>query len=320
MFTRTPAWHRLGKVLPDWPGSWEEARLAAGLTWEVESRPIYQYVAALSTPNSPLYAPIPGWHELVRNDTFATLSVQQESYAVIGNSEFGNMIEYLMGADLPGAKDLKYETLVSLKGGQIIAVTLYLDQPITLPHDPSVTVPYIVLRTRHDGSGGFGGGATGVRVVCANTLAAAEANMESNGSFFTIRHTSNWASRTEEARMKMAAAIHSFADWKDTATALANQQVSTADTEQFLDFWMPYSTAMTVRQRESTTRGRAKFRAYYDSATCEGIAGTKWGLLQAAVELCDHGTNSRSSETEVNRVLVTGDTRKAKALVAVNRL
>ena len=31
---RQMPWHREGTVLPDYPGSWEEARKLAGLDWE----------------------------------------------------------------------------------------------------------------------------------------------------------------------------------------------------------------------------------------------------------------------------------------------
>jgi hypothetical protein len=39
---RAMPWHREGQVLTDYPGSWEEAREAAGLAWVPITEPVYQ--------------------------------------------------------------------------------------------------------------------------------------------------------------------------------------------------------------------------------------------------------------------------------------
>lgn len=308
MFVRVPAWHQLGNVLPDWPGSFDEARAAAGLTWEVETSKVL-----VPQQNGAAYnVPVKGWQALRRSDNGEVLSIQQDSYAVIGNGEFGNIIEYVLEENF---ENLKYETLISLKGGKQIVATMYLDEPLKLPKDPSMTYPYITFVSRHDGAGGLRIGPTAVRVVCANTLSMAEREMNSHKFSFTIRHTTNWADRVQEAKTQIQLALGTFRGYEHLANRLVNEKFGQDELEEFLDRWLPYSTDQSDRQRINTTDRRNTFsKLLYQSPTCEGIEGNKWGALQAAIELSDHYVNSHSIDTQIMRQLGVSDQRKSSAL------
>lgn len=312
MFVRTPAWHQLGNVLQDWPGSFEEARVQAGLTWDVMSKPVYD------EDNQEIY----GFQRIVRNDNEQTLTIQKDSYAVINNEQIGNVIDFVMNGDKdnPKVPNLKFETLISLREGRQIIATMYLDEPITLPGDPSETYPYMVFITRHDGQGGMRLGPTAVRVVCANTQYIAEKELDRNGLGFTIKHTSNWQGRLEQARTALTSTFASFGRWEDMARQFARSTVSLADTEDFLDKWLPYSTDQSNRERDNITQQRSQFKALLHSATCEGIAGTKWGLLQASIELSDHYTKSHSLDSEITRILSTPQSKKPAAVRILQKL
>jgi len=303
MFVRKPAWHNLGNVIGDWPGSFEEARKQAGLTWEVETKEIFDEESNV----------IPGWQRIIRNDTGANLSIEKNSYAVIGNSEFGNLIDYVLGGRIDGTSNLKYETLISLDGGRQIIATMYLDEPIHVKNDPSETYPYLVFISRHDGQGGLKLGPTAVRVVCANTQAIAERQMDSNKTSFTIRHTSNWATKTEEARDHIQASLDAFKHWERMAQEFASQNATDYMLEDFMDQWLPYSTDMKQRVRENVTERRAQLRKLYEGPTCAGISGTKWGILQAAIEMCDHTNRAQTTETRISRTLARLESPKREA-------
>jgi phage/plasmid-like protein (TIGR03299 family) len=321
-FVREPAWHGLGAVLPDWPGTFEEARELSGLTWDVESSPIYSIDT--DSEGQPVfhrtYQEIEGWKRITRNDTGAVLSIQKDSYAVIGNGEFGNIIDYVMNGHIQGTTNLKFETLISLHGGKQIIATMYLDEPISLPNDPSETYPYMVFVSRHDGLGGMKLGPTAVRVVCANTQAIAEKEMDRHGFAFTIRHTNNWADRIEQARVAVAANIGAFKEWELKATDLAKAKITLVEVEDFMDKWLPYSTNMTERQRQNMSDRRDQFVYLYAGPTCEGIAGTKWGLLQAAIEMVDHFMPANSIDTRIGRTLTRIDPSKSLAYSIVSSL
>jgi phage/plasmid-like protein (TIGR03299 family) len=312
MFVRTPAWHQLGNVLQDWPGTFEEARVQAGLTWDVDSKPVFDEDKQL----------IPGFQRIVRNDNGNTLTIQKDSYAVINNTQIGNVIDFVMNGDAETKKiqNLKFETLISLREGRQIIATMYLDEPMELPGDPSPTYPYMVFITRHDGQGGMRLGPTAVRVVCANTQYIAEKEMDRNGLGFTIKHTSNWEQRLEQARKALVSTFASFGRWEDLAREFARASVSNSDVEDFLDRWIPYSTDQEQRERENVTKKRSQFRSLLNSETCNGIAGTKWGLLQAAIELSDHFTKSHTIESEINRILGNPQASKPQAVRILQKL
>lgn len=297
-----PAWHKMGNVLDGWPGNFAQARSMAGLDWDVVTDNIFTRENEL----------IEGWQTLKRSDNGFLLSVQPDTYAVIGNGEFGNIIEFILDEDIP---NLKYETLISIHGGKQIIATMYLDEPMTIPNDPSVTLPYLVFISRHDGQGGLKIGPTSVRVVCANTQAMAERQMERNGFFFTIKHTSNWAERTLKAKEAITEAMGKFQVWKEAAEYLAKVPMNDTEFSDFYQQWLPTSTDMSKRQFENRQDTyRTLDWLWGISPTTEGIRGTRYGAMQTAIELCDHHTKSRSLDTQVSRVLGGTDTRKTAAL------
>lgn len=311
MFAHKPAWHGLGNVLDHWPGTWEEAANAAGLNWDIETWPVYQKI-------DDAFHQIPGYYQVVRDDTGELFTISRDSRVAISNTEFGQIVEYIMGSDL--GRQLKYETLISLKGGRIVAVTMHLDEPYEIPGDPSPYLSYMVGWTCHD-VGGMKFGNSQVRVVCANTQQAADADMNRRGVAWTIRHTANWSERVNEAREAVQAALRTNEDWMVMAKDLAHKQVGEADVQRFIDRWIPLSTDMSVLQIARRQETRAKFlHVYEEAATTEGIRGTKWGLLQSAIEVCDHYSRFRTEDTRIKRTLLDGDNRKDKALAIVGRL
>jgi phage/plasmid-like protein (TIGR03299 family) len=225
-----------------------------------------------------------------------------------------------MNGHIQGTSNLKFETLISLHGGKQIIATIYLDEPISLPGDPSVTYPYMAFVSRHDGLGGMKLGPTAVRVVCANTQAIAEREMDKHGFVFTIRHTNNWADRIEQARIAVASNIGAFKDWEVMATNFAKYPVFMTEVEDFLDKWLPFSTNMTDLQRRNMSNRRSQFIELYTGPTCEGITGTKWGILQAAIEMVDHFQPAHNLDTRVGRTLTRVDPTKALALNIVSKL
>jgi len=323
MFARKPAWHELGTVLDTWPGSFEEARIQAGLTWD----PVTTRLWAADTDEMDDVAfnadhqLVEGWKRIVRSDNKELLSIQRDSYAVITNGEFGNIIDYVLGDnDMVGTSNLKFETLISLHGGKQIIATMYLDEPVVLPNDPSATYPYLVFISRHDGQGGLKLGPTAVRVVCANTQAIAESEMESHKFAFTIKHTKDWASKLTNAKLAIQRSLTSFKGWEEYARYMATQNAPQSMAEDFLDKWIPYSTDMSDVERNNATKKRSTFWSVYYSNTCEGIVGTKWGLLQAAIEIEDHFVRANSLDTRVTRTLTRLDNNKGNAYKVLAQL
>lgn len=305
------AWHKNAEIKGERPKTWDDAR-EGFLGWEPVAEPIYRLVPDGSGGVDP--ERIDEFVSVRRSDTDALLTVQPDSYAIIGNGEFGGIIDYAMGVDIPGMPKLAFDTLSVLKGGRIVAVSLYLEEPIVIPGDNSATMRYMHFWTRHDGLGGLKCGAGLFRIVCANTQLAAETAMDQHGFAFTIRHTKNWATKLEQARKAIVGATGQLKAWEEMATGMAQVAVGEAEVNWFLDNWLPFSTDMTDRMRDGVTAKRAAFLSAYDSQTCESIKGTVYGLSQAAVEACDHYFPANSMETRASRILLGGDNHKVRAL------
>jgi len=328
MFSRNiPAWHRLGNTITEWPGSWEEARKLGGLTWEPIGTPVYdrtpEEVAATligfgTAPVDAYSAPIAGWQQIRRSDNRYLLSIRPSSYKIISNTEFGDVIEAVM--KLSKDEKIKFDTVLSLYNGRMVVVTVYLDEPISLSGDPSETYSLIVFVSRHDGQGGLKAIVTNIRVVCANTLAAAEQHGDSAGTSFTIRHTANWTERIAQLRQVMTMARKDSEAWRQLACDLLRKQVSAAETDLFLGKFIPVSSAMTEAQERNAQISRTELRRILESPTCEHINNTAYGLVMAATEWADHGRRVRSADSAVSRAILRPEPYKIKAVSIAKEL
>ena len=149
MSVREMPWHREGQVLGDYPGSWDEARIAAGLDWEPITEAVYKLVG-MDADARPYFEQIEGYKRILHSKTKATLAVRNDSYTLIDNTEMGELIEAVLGT----SNNVKWETAGSLEGGKSVWALVQLDEPIILPGDDTVTMPYLALTNRHGGQFG----------------------------------------------------------------------------------------------------------------------------------------------------------------------
>jgi hypothetical protein len=59
---------------------------------------------------------------------------------------------------------------------------------------------------------------------------------------------------------------------------------------------------------------RKQIRAILDGKTCEGIAFTAYGLVQAAGEYLDHVRRYRNRDSHITRTLLKSEPLKAKTI------
>lgn len=310
VMVRLPSWHRLeNAVLPESPASWEEGRIAAGLTWEVETQPVFAQNKNAGENSLLGHKQIEGWQLLTRNDTDAVLSIQPESYRVVHNYEFGDVIDAILGLDEDETPN--FEAIFSLYGGRQIVALCYFPQPLEMPWDPSKNYTYCALNSRHDGQGGVRGIPTNVRVQCANTWNLAE-EVDGRSAGFTIRHTSNWKERVAEIRARMIMARGASAEWVSFTEQLALWKAGEDQRETYLKKMFPIGDDMEPRQRDNAETNRDAVRRILASPTCEPIANTGYGLLMATTEWSDHVRPHRSVDSYINRQL-TKDVPKVRA-------
>ena len=131
---RQMPWHREGDILDDYPGTWAEARVLAGLDWEPV--PANVYIAHWHTGLNPVYEPVEGWNAICRSDTGAVLSVNKDSYTLIGHGEMGEIVEAVLAQP-----NVKWETAGVIDHGRAVWCLAFLDEPITLPGGTPATTP-----------------------------------------------------------------------------------------------------------------------------------------------------------------------------------
>jgi phage/plasmid-like protein (TIGR03299 family) len=313
---RQMPWHREGTILQDYPGSWEEARKLAGLDWEPVTAPVYA-VTGMNDDGTEHYEPIDGWKSIARSDNGAVLSLNKDTYTVIDHGEMGEIVEAVLAQP-----NVKWETAGVLDHGRAVWCLALLDEPITLPGDASPTLPYLAITNRHDGTAACALRATAVRIVCANTFRAAELEGERTGTTFSFIHKSSWRNRIEEARQAVTGARTEMRRYTELATELLGIPITRKQRELFVTQFipMPPQGLVTDRVARNVEEARQALRLIFESTTTEQVAGSAYGLVQAAGEYLDHVRTARSWETRLNRTLIRPEPLKHRALALVREV
>jgi len=317
---REMPWHREGTILQEYPGSWAEARVDAGLEWEPVATPVID-TAAIGTgeDGSPALelSYLKDWNKIQRSDNGAVLSIRPATYTVIDHTAMGEIVEAVLAQD-----NVKWETAGCLDGGKAVWCLALLDEPIELPGEVSILYPYLAITNRHDGTAACALRATAVRIVCANTFRAAELEGERTGATFSFTHRGNWRDRIDEAREAVTGARREMAAYTELATELLGIHVTEGQRELFVRQFIPEppETMITDRVARNIEQARAAVRGILASQTTEGVSDTAYGLVQAAGEYLDHVRTARSWETRLNRTLIRPEPLKARALTLVREV
>jgi phage/plasmid-like protein (TIGR03299 family) len=325
MCVRRPSWHGLENLLAEAPATWEEARTAAGLDWEPIKVPAFAFRGidadgqAVSRPGDGVVGDFfeePDHERVIRSDTGSTLAIAKGSYQIISHADMGEMMDALTTVGF------RYETAGSTHEGRRVWSLAYLDEPMTLPGDFTPTVPYMALTNAHDGSGACRAQYTSVRVVCANTWQMAEAQADRTGQVFTFRHTKNWRDKVEDARMALTGLRESQAEYLGMMEHLLGVRVTDAQATMFIREFvpMPPDGLISARVARNVEEARGALRTILASDTTAPVAGTAYGLVQAAGEYLDHVRGYRNRDTYLGRTLLRPEPLKFKALSLVREV
>lgn len=333
---RKPAWHGLAEVHEDYPGDWNEARRWGGIEWDPEVEPIWSrrltdeellkgiQATLEATPEVERAERLlelfrgsmqeaKGYQRCYRNDDYSqTLGTMTTRWQPINHAEFGEIFEAILKQ-----KHIRWETAGSVEKGKATWALALLDEPVRIGPDASYTLPYMALTARHDGFGGVRLQDTTIRVVCANTIKAAEAEADKNGTVFTFQHAEHWRDKLEQAEQAVMGIRDQFAGYREWAEHMADLKISTAQEEQFLVEFVPMPPDALVSDRvvKNVETARQMIRDFLNGPTVDGagIRGTGFGLLQASVEFLDWGRKAQSSATRFNRQVLQVDKVKTQA-------
>jgi phage/plasmid-like protein (TIGR03299 family) len=319
---RRPAWHGLGLVLDDYPGSWDEARRLAGLDWEPVEEQVYARrdvtggvpdlttdpeTGMLVAPENPL-EPVDGFKIIRRSDTGAVLNVANDTYGVFPNADLGPLVEAICSEP-----DVQYETAGVLDGGRKVWVMVKLRTPFEVPGDPKgATLSRLAIQNSHDGSTALRAQRLQTRIVCANTSTAADREASKHGLQFTFRHSTNIRDRVEDAKAALDGLRSDRQAYVEWAHDLLGITVTPAQRELWLAEFVPTPEVASDRVIANVEQVRDEIRTILASETTRDTAHTAYGLTAAAIEWLDHDRTYRSEETKFSRS-IRREPLKAKA-------
>ena len=144
---------------------------------------------------------------------------------------------------------------------------------------------YLIALNSHDGTSAFRLMVSPVRVVCANTQAAAISRARSS---FLIRHTSGARGYIEEARHALGLTFAYAEAFQAEADALIAQSFTDAQFAEIVTQLWPVDEKSERSKTIGANRSHALNRLWRRSPTNTVIRGTRWAAYQAITEYTDH--------------------------------
>lgn len=292
-------WHGLGHNFQQ-PPTIEEAIPAAGLDWDVKTKPLFtgegEEVNAQAT---------------YRTDTNAILGVVGPKYTPLQNTEAFNFFKPFLDSG-----EATLETAGSLQNGKRIWALAKLNR------DPSVIVgedivnKYVLLSNAHDGTLAVRAGFTPIRVVCNNTLKMA--HDAATSQLIRIRHSQNVAMNLEGVRDIMNVANAQFEATADQYRALAAKQISAKDLERYVKIVFSQKKNISIEELDAqTSRILPNIVNLFENGRgtdMAGVRGTYWAAYNAVSEYLQYEKGA-SESTRLNSLWFgTSATQNQKAL------
>ena len=322
-------WHGMGFVPDRAPRDKQEAMEWAGHDWDliecaevrvgIENAVLDAAGQTFDPTRSGVLRKAEGFKAFLRSDTLDLLHVSRDSYAGIPNSVAYELAETLFD------QGFKYETGVTLDGGRLCALTVRLDEPIHVPGDDSVILPFGVVSWGHAANAALRADTGTIRVVCANTEKASEMEAKGRGTSFTFRHTANWRERVNEAKAVLAGARASLDIYAELARELSSIAVTPEQRDLFVSTIIgdkpEERAARSPRVESNLSTERAKINALFMGPTIpDAHKLTGYGLWLAGGEYFDHKRAFRSHDSYVKRTLLSEQSAKASLAGTIREL
>ena len=282
---REDAWHKLGVTLEDTFDAQTALETAHLANWDVRKKDLYtidESGEVITVPNR--------WATVYTNPVTQQaqyLGVVGSHYEPIQNESHVELLNAVV--DESGAH---FETAGSLRGGRETFVSMKLPESMNVGGQDAVDL-YLVALNSHDGTSPFRFLVTPVRVVCANTQAAAIKGAKYQ---FGIRHVRGAQGHIQEAREALNLTFNYIEAFDAQANAMIEQSISDAEFLRITAGLFELDAANSKRAENGAKQHIDNvFELYRGSATMQGIQGTRWGAYQAVTEYTDHFMSVRNT-------------------------
>ena len=273
-------WHRLGTRLGA-PATAKEVIAAAGLDYGVELVPLTTMFGE----------PVSTRKAVVREDSRQVLGVVGNNYVPIQNRECFNFLDSVVADG-----DLRYHTAGALGKGERIWLLAKLPATTRVKNSDDVTEQYLLLSNSHDGTSALRVYFTPIRVVCANTLAAAD--RRSLGQGISVLHKGDLTAKVTQAREVLGIAHRFFDDFGHQAEVLASHYPSV---DQLTGYFKSLYPDPPEGERTRTQNIRQTLHRLFEEGKGHALASirhTTWAALNAVTEYVDHHRPTRGRTTD----------------------
>lgn len=257
-------WHGIGAQMED-GASADEFLKAAKLDWEVSMEPTYvkRGESLVQVPNS---------FALVRSTDGKVLTVASERWTPLQNRE---VVDFMQRYVTAGGAQM--ETVGALRDGKIVWGLARLNHEFQIRPGDKVK-GYLLFTSPHQVGKAISVSTTTVRVVCANTMAAAERQQTVN-----YRQNHLTAFDVDAARLAVENAHENLAAAERRWKVLDALKLSTEDAVKKV-LLPTYAPAAERAEDSSAVMGILKSIAEAPGA----IEGTGYGVLQGVTHWSDH--------------------------------
>ena len=282
MYAGEIPWHGLGTRL-DEPATAREAIEAAGL----------DYLADLKDIETTDGIPIPQRKAVVRSDSGEVLGVVGASYVPVQNHQAFGFLDAVVADG-----SLRYHTAGALGKGERVWMLAKLPEDIRVKNSDDITEKYLLLSNSHDGSSSLRVHFTGIRVVCANTLAIAAQNGRGQG--VSIIHKGDLAAKVQQAQEILGLAKRFYDDAEEQINRLACHYPSLRQLEEYFRLVYPDSPDGESSRTKNVRQEMLRLFEEGIGHDMPEIRHTTWTALNAVTEYVDHYRSTRG-KTSIER-------------------
>lgn len=313
---RSKIWHGTGQSIDQKavelgrPLTFEELWSLAGCNFQVEKVPLVIDLASGQydhiEPAKRMLA-YPDRFANVRTDVGAPLGIVSDQYQLVQPAEIRDTFEAYTKAD----ERFQITTVGALNGGRRIWAQLQFNGPQTVAGDAHTAK--LLLSTTFDASGCTRGKGVMTRVVCENTIAAADGEVSPT---ISVRHSTKFDAH--KARRDLAKVCAGFERFKAMGDALAGDKMTGEELSGFIRDVL--DIPRDAKKEDVSTRKLNQRQAIIDAMliSCnERAVNAKAGsvdaftALQAVTRYVDHDRDAGNDE---NRLFGSGMALKQKAL------
>lgn len=299
-------WHGLGQRIND-DASVDEWKIAAGLDWWIQKRPVFYGVENASGEREPQL--IKNRFAHVRSDTQAFLGMASNKFKLVQPEE---VLEFYR--DLLDGSRFSMDTVGSLNGGSKIWALARYAKTIRIGERDMIK-PYLLLATACDGSMSTVADFTSVRVVCNNTLTMA---VGANGKKAHVRIPHSRAFDPYAVKSELGIIDDRIETFAQDADVLSQTRVNDEQMiNYFINLYVHKDEKGNVTNEKTVKKMVNELVPLYRSgpgSELETAHGTAWGLLNAVTRFTDFSMRARSDNNRfASAQLGNGKTLKQNA-------